>query len=212
MEEERQQDVLLGMTVNRINALTDGIFAFAMTLLVLSIEIPTTEFSSSKSLHLFIFGQIHDLFNFVLSFILLASFWIIHHQQYHYIKYTDRNILWINIFLLLFVALMPFSTAMMGDYDHDVLVQLIFAFNIFFIGLMFALNWHYVTKKKDFVDLKLSEERITISRRRSLVIPIVALIAALTALVFTKHATYVYLLIPVILSLPGFKTKRENSS
>jgi uncharacterized membrane protein len=82
-----------GMTTHRIEALTDGIYAIAMTLLVLNLALPGTETYLAQTVELrdLLFGQAHKFFNYALSFILLAVFWIIHHDQFHFIKRTNRT-------------------------------------------------------------------------------------------------------------------------
>ena len=80
----------LGLTPRRLEALTDGIFAIAMTLLVLTLNIgKITEGLTSASLHKLLLEQIPKFYNYALSFVLLAIFWMVHHQQFHFIKQTN---------------------------------------------------------------------------------------------------------------------------
>ncbi len=67
-----------------------------------------------------LYSQMHRFFNYALSFLLLSIFWIVHHQQFHVIKRSDQRLLWINIFILMFVALMPFSTDLVGDFNQTI--------------------------------------------------------------------------------------------
>ncbi|NAS89798.1 hypothetical protein C4E24_08740 [ANME-1 cluster archaeon AG-394-G21] len=91
----------LGMTTHRIENLADGIFSIAMTLLVLSLTLleARTDLTLTVELQDLLFGQTHKFFNYALSFILLAIFWIIQHDQFHFIKRTDRIHLWLNKFI-----------------------------------------------------------------------------------------------------------------
>ncbi|KPJ68582.1 hypothetical protein AMJ44_06145 [candidate division WOR-1 bacterium DG_54_3] len=195
-----------GLTTRRLEALTDGIFAIAMTLLVLTLDLgDMVSGLTNVKLHQLLLAQIPKFYNYALSFVLLAIFWILHHQQFHYIKKTNQRHLWINILILMFVALIPFSTSLVGDYSSDWMAELFFGANIFILGLLFSLNWHYSTKDYRLVEGKLEEHHIRLGTRRGLVTPLVSLLAILMAFVNPSYSPYIYLLIPVILSLPLFR-------
>ena len=105
------------MTTIRLETLTDGVFAIAMTLLVLNLRFPVTKAGlTERELEQIVFGQSNVFFNYFLSFILLALFWMLHHQQFHFFRKTDRSHIWINIFILMFVALLPFSASLVGPF------------------------------------------------------------------------------------------------
>jgi len=194
-----------GLTTARLETLTDGVFAIAMTLLVLNLKFPQPSHYMGGSLHKLLGSQIHIFINYVLSFIILGIFWIVHHQQSHYIKRTDRIHLWINIFILMFIALIPFSTSLVGIFTKDWADEIFFAGNIFMIGLFFYLNWSYATYEYRLINPDLDKEEIEIGKRRAMITPLVALIAILVTFLSTEYSSYCYLLIPVILSLPAFK-------
>lgn len=199
-----------GMTTHRIEALTDGIFAIAMTLLVLTLDLPeATKQLTQTGLDRLLLEQIPKFSNYVLSFILLAIFWIVHHQQSHFIKLTDHRHLWLNMLILMFVSLMPFSTSLMGDYPNDWLARFFFGANMFAIGILFNLNWVYATKNHRLVDPSLSRQRIVMGKKRGAVTPLVSLLAMGLSLVHAPVSSYVYILIPIILSLPQFRSKRR---
>ncbi len=199
-----QTEQQLGLTTGRIETLTDGIFAIAMTLLVLNLGLPQlSESLDCGQLHIVLLQQAHKFFNYALSFVLLALFWIIHHQEFHFIKRTNRLHIWINIFILMFVALMPFSTSLMGDYPNDWMAELFFAANLFIVGILFQCNWLYATKVASLAD-NTTPKRISLGFKRGLVTPLVALAAMILALLKIP-STHIYLLIPAILFLPLFK-------
>ena len=196
----------MGLTTKRIESLTDGIFAIAMTILVLNLHLPDGGASSTNSmLQHQLLGQANKIFNYFLSFVLLAVFWMVHHQQFHVIKRTDRTHLWINVLLLMFVALVPFSTSLVGDFSSAWIDELCFSANLFIIGLLFYWNWSYATQQHRLVDETLEEKRIQLGKRRSLVLPVVSVLAMLTSYIFTPLATLVFILIPILLALPGLK-------
>jgi uncharacterized membrane protein len=195
-----------GMTTHRIEALTDGIFAVAMTLLVLNLKLPQGggEGLDADLIDL-ITGQSHVFSNYAMSFLLAAVFWIIHHQQSHVIKRTDRNHIWLNILILMFVSLIPFSTSLINDYHDDWMASVFFGMNMFILGSLFYINWDYATKNHRLVALNLDPRRITVGKKRSAVTPIVSLIAMALAFVDVRISSFAYLLIPVILFHPTFR-------
>lgn len=196
----------LGLTTHRIEALTDGVFAIAMTLLALTIGLPQiNEGLSQGNLHILLLQQSHKFFNYVLSFVLLALFWIIHHQEFHFIKRTNRLHLWINIFILMFIALIPFSTTLIGDFPNDWMSEIFFGLNLFTVGVLFQINWFYSTYKCRLVEHDMDPERVRVGIRRGVVTPAIALIAMILAIVDAPITTHIYLLIPIVLSLPPFK-------
>lgn len=102
---------------DRTEALTDGIFATVMTILVLSLVVPTvTGPNTSATLQADIYELIPDVLAYVITFIFLGVLWISHQNMFSHIITIDLKTLWINILLLLSVALSPFSTALLGRY------------------------------------------------------------------------------------------------
>ncbi|MFC1559583.1 TMEM175 family protein [Candidatus Margulisiibacteriota bacterium] len=195
-----------GMTTKRIEALTDGIFAIAMTLLVLTLDLDgIVRGISTSKLHEFLLSQSDKFYNYALSFILLAVFWIIHQQQFHHIKKVDWKLLWMNIFMLMFVALIPFSTSLVGEAGNDWMAEVFFDLNMFAVGLFAHLGWWYSTRKHRLVDPELSQTHITMTTRRSMIVPLIALAAALTALVSPGLSSWVYILIPLVMRFPYFQ-------
>jgi uncharacterized membrane protein len=105
---------------NRIEALTDGVFAVAMTLPVLDIKVPELrQPTGTADLPLKLLGLGPKLLSYSVSFTILGVYWVGHHIQLSFIRRADRPLLWINILFLLWVALVPFSTALLGEYPKD---------------------------------------------------------------------------------------------
>ncbi len=134
---------------SRIEALSDGIFAIAMTLLVLEIKVPDLPRDVSPhdlwlavSAHGFIF------FSFCLTFALAALFWFWHHVSFHYISRVDGTIIWINLAFLMFVSLLPYSTAMLGAFTLRQPVSMGFYFgNQLALGLLLNAHWQYARRR-----------------------------------------------------------------
>ena len=199
------------MTTHRIEALVDGIFAIAMTLLVLTLTLPAAGKGQTEVQGL-LFGQIDKFFNYALSFVLLAIFWLRHHQQFHFIKRTDGKHLWINIFFLMFVALMPFSTSLVGDYFEEPLAEVFFASNILMLGIFLVWNWVYATNHHRLVDSSLDPRRIALGKKRGVVTAPVAVLAMGLAFVDPRISSFVYLLIPILQGVLEYRYRRMTSA
>ena len=139
--------------------------------------------------------------HYVESFIILAAFWIKNHQQFHFIKRSDRRLLWINLCCLLFVCLIPFSTSLISDYGDMWLAALIFESNMLIAGTLYYLLWSYATKGHRLVEKDLDPRVIMAYKRSSLVVPIIAVVAIILSAIHPRWGTGIFFLIPFILFL-----------
>ena len=187
----------------RIETLCDGIFAIAMTLLVISFNEMAfyTKTMNEAQLREALFAMWPDFIYYVQSFLILGAFWIEHHHQFHYIRHTDLKLLLINIFAFMFVALIPFSTLIVGDYGHTKVAAFLFEANLFFAGLFFYLNWKYAAGKSGMVDHDLDAKIVRFYNRKNLVIPIVSLIAMGVTLINSQVGSSLYFTVPFIIIL-----------
>jgi len=186
------------LSIHRIEALIDGIFAIAMTLLVLSISLPdTAAHLTSAKLHEFLLGQLNEILAYALSFFLLANYWVILHRQFHYFRRTNHQHLWIIMGFLLFACLVPYTTSLTSDFPEDWISQLYFGVNILILGIYIIFNWLYATSKRRLVDSDLPMEIIRRGKLRGLVSPFVAVLAIIMAFIAPAYAGWVYLLIPL---------------
>ncbi len=191
-----------GINVRRIETLVDGIFAIAMTLLVLGIAVPSVANPTEASLYKALFDLLPNFYSYFISFVLLAVFWRINHLQFNRIKRADGTLLWIIIIWLLFVALVPFSAFFVGEYGNFQIPNIFFDLNLFFIGFLLFLNWRHAINH-GLVD-KVDEETLKSSLKVNLMLPVISLVAAgITFLPFMKEWGYgwsslVYLIIPLL--------------
>jgi uncharacterized membrane protein len=106
-----------GPPPNRIEALADGIFAVAMTILVLELHVPDLGPVTSEGLMLSALTSLAPkVFSYVSGFVILGTLWIGHRFQFHYIRRATRAILWINLVFLLTISFLPFVIALIGTY------------------------------------------------------------------------------------------------
>jgi uncharacterized membrane protein len=195
MKSINTKDKNIPMSTKRIETLVDGIFAIAMTLLVLSLNVPQIPYPTTNEQILDVLIRMApQFFIYILSFILLATFWRINHTQFNLIKKTDQKLLWINVFWLLLVALVPFSTNLVGDYGYLTVSMVFFDINLFLIGVLYNLNWHYAVKH-NFLDHTVDQDFLKSRRTVNLSLPFCALIAAGLAFITPEYSSLVYFLI-----------------
>ncbi len=191
---------------NRLESLSDAIFAFSMTLLVLNLGFPDSVTGDSSSrLSQLLGGHISQFINYAIGFILIAIFWIAHHQQYQMIRKTDSRLIWINITSLMFVALMPFSTDLVGDFNGEMVADIFFACNLLIVGLLFMLHWAYAVKNRRLVDADIDEAVIKRITRRSLLVPGISLVVIVLAFYTPGYSLLAYWLVPLAYLLRPFK-------
>ncbi|MGE4554480.1 MAG: TMEM175 family protein, partial [Desulfovibrionaceae bacterium] len=120
---------------SRLESLTEGIFAIAMTILVLDVKLPAGGRYDSAGLWAVLAGQGQILYNYFVSFALLGLFWIVHNRQFRYLTRTSSAHIWLNIGMLACVSLVPFTTQL---YHLDVegrTADVLFAANLLLVGL-----------------------------------------------------------------------------
>ncbi len=135
-------NVTLGKS--RIEALSDGVFSIAMTLLVLKLEVPEVSHHGSNAEMLQqLLAESPAFLSFVVTFLLSGAFWLLHHQTFHFIRHVSRALLWINLIFLLFVSLLPFSAGMMGHLFVHPVSQLFYYGNQLALALVLNIHWRY---------------------------------------------------------------------
>lgn len=199
MDNERSKD---NLRTNRIEALSDGIFAIAMTILILSFETilqqPSAYIEEGHLLRT-LAGLWPDFIHYVQSFIILGAFWYQHHRQFHYIKSADAVLVFINIIGLMFIGLIPFSTVLVSDYGDYHSAALLFELNLLIAGIIFFLHWLFATYKHRLVDKNLDISIIEYYKKRNLVIPAISLVALLLSITTPRTGTFLYFIVPLIL-------------
>jgi uncharacterized membrane protein len=192
-------------STDRVKALTDGVFAIAMTLLVLSLKLPPAHsLEGDLSVVKMLLSQLDLFYNYFLSFILLAFFWINHHNQFHCYAKTDNAHLWLNLFLLMFVTLMPFSTVLVSDYPQYGAADAVFAVNIILISLFYYLNYWYAEKRGYLVD-GLPEKISSQIKYQVILIISICFLAIGLAVLYPPASSFAFLLIPLLMITSYFR-------
>jgi uncharacterized membrane protein len=126
----------------RIQSLTDGVFAIAMTILVLELKPPRVAPSGlGPSLR----GLVGLLLVYFLTFLVLGGMWFRHRMEFVYIRHVDHPLAWLNLGMLGFVALVPWSASLVGQQPGAHLTVIIYNVNLAAATLLQQLGWLYAT-------------------------------------------------------------------
>jgi len=193
-----------GLEKGRLEALTDGIMAVAMTLLVLDLKFDGTE-SIATDQHLIThLLELERTFTvYIVSFVVLGMYWIAHHLQFHFVKRVDRGVLWINLGFMLLVTLVPFTTNVMMQYESLRVPVVLFGVNQLLLSLSLLVNINYVARRPELRDDHLTPEVVGYIHRRLLVFSMVPALSIAVAFVSTRAALYLYMLMFLVHVFPA---------
>jgi uncharacterized membrane protein len=137
---------IAGQSVERLAALSDGIFAVAMTLLVLDLRAPATHLVQSEhDLLRALLGLSPRIVVYVMTFMTLGIFWIGQQTQIHFLARSSRALAWIHLLFLFAVSLTPFSTSLLEEYTAYRTALLLYWLNILLLGAALYLSWSCAT-------------------------------------------------------------------
>ncbi len=122
---------------SRIVAFSDGVFAIAITLLVLALDVP--EHLGGESLSDALWDQRENLLAYALSFAVIGRFWVVHHRFFSAVTAFDGRLLALNIFYLAWIVLIPFSSQVIGDHGGETPSVVLYAVNL--SGVMLTGMW-----------------------------------------------------------------------
>ncbi len=102
--------------LERLTFFSDAVFAIAITLLVIEVRVPHVPHLDNHALAQALVDLLPNYIGFVVSFLVLGRFWVVHHTAFGLLKAADHRLVWVNLLFLLVVAFMPFPTAVLSEY------------------------------------------------------------------------------------------------
>jgi uncharacterized membrane protein len=160
---------IAGQSVERLAALSDGIFAVAMTLLVLDLRVPITEgIRSERDLWRAILVLAPQIVMYLMSFLTLGIFWVGQQTQLNHLAHSDRNLTWIHLTFLFAVTLMPFSTRLLAEFAVYRTALLLYWGNIALLGGTLYFSWVCATRG-GLVRIDASPEILAVICRRIII-------------------------------------------
>lgn len=195
-------NVPTGVTGNeRLNALSDGVFAIAITLLVLELRVPET--LPHGGVITALVEMAPKFGGHVLSFVVLGMYWVGHHNMFRHIPRHDRTLQWLNIFYLMFIGAMPFFAGLLVQHSEDTFSLVAYSANLAMVGLSQDAIWWYASRKRRLVDPNIYSDLVAFVHRRILLAPALYLIAIGLALVSHIGAIMLVIAVPLAYIFPG---------
>ena len=186
----------------RLEALTDGVFAIIMTILVFNIVVPelilfTEGDYASERLSAKFADLWPEFLAYIISFSTLGAFWVAHHRVFRWILYVDRPLIWINISFLMIIGLIPFSTTVLTQYLHSQHSIFVFSFNAIVAGLLIYAIYYYVKRNTELVDKSVQAMIEKSSSRRVLATILTYSVAIIFSFVYLPASLFLLLLVLV---------------
>jgi len=149
---------IAGQSLERLAALSDGVFGVAATLLVLDLQVPVLDIvhtaqplwangalQSEQVLLNALLPLLPRLVTYFMSFLTLGIFWLGQQTQFNSFTHSNRTFAWIHLIFLFGITLVPFSTGLLADYITFRLALITYWFNLMLLGLMLWISWRYAT-------------------------------------------------------------------
>lgn len=143
---------------DRVEMLSDGVFAIVVTLLVLELRIPDiTDHTSATELWAALLAMKNKFLGFILSFVFVINLWFSHNTLFKLFIKVDNTILWLNNFFLILVCFVPFPTALVGEYPDNPVAMMLFGVDWILIPIVIYWIGGYALRKNfisEFIDKK----------------------------------------------------------
>lgn len=189
-EETELQKQMEGM--GRLLGFSDGVFAIAITLLILNIEVPKQTGSATIAAHQ-VLAEWPDFLSYVISFLVIGNYWIVHHNMFEDVERYNRGLLWVNIVYLMCIAFIPYSTSLIGDFPGSLPV-IIYAGTLTLTGVVLTLLWRYAWRN-DLLDGTVDSAKVRDISYRILIPSAIFAGSILVSFVSAQLAMYSWLLL-----------------
>lgn len=185
--------------LERMLFFSDAVFAIAITLLALELKVPIEAVGGGElQLQQALLGLIPTAIGFVVSFLLVGQTWIEHHRIGGLLSGIDRGLLWWNLLLLMFVAIMPFATSLVSSYNTSLIAVCLYAMGFGLLGTCKAGLWRHAMQR-GLVHTTGSEVREI--GRRVWASPIVSAVVVILSLLRMPYSYVLFGAIPLVVRI-----------
>lgn len=194
-------DAASGLSLERAVALSDGVFSIAATLLIIDVRLPHPGVPFSWSMLVEIGPR---LLGYVISFLVIGQMWVAHHRKLRLVERLDIRALWLNLLFLMFIAFLPFPTAVLSEHaDRDAVV--FYALTIASAALMLLALWLYIGRHGDWFAADDWAARFAHERTRTVALFGVFLLSAPIAFVDVTAAMLSWILVAPVAVWLGYR-------
>lgn len=164
------KNAVIGLDKEKLMSFSDGIFTIAITLLILEIrlpEIPSVEIDARFLESMVAISP--KILGFLLSFFIIAMYWLSYHRIFHFIREIDRTLVQLNTLFLFCIVFMPFPTYLLGLYGDHRTIVLFYAANVAVSSAILSRMWTHASKDHHLIDPDLGGDIIRYLSIRSLI-------------------------------------------
>jgi uncharacterized membrane protein len=191
MTEEDESGKRSEYGLHRLIAISDGVFAFAVTLLVLDLTVPVLSSGvSSADLWQALSKEWVSFLSYLNSFFIAGVWWNAHNRNFRHIRDSDSTLMWLNLIFLLWIALSPFFTKILDEYNTLQIAVALYATDQALAGIFMSLSWWYASRNHRLVDKNLKNGVIKSRLLSNAVAPLFFIISIGISSISPLIATY----------------------
>jgi uncharacterized membrane protein len=190
--------------INKVNLerLTNGIYAFTMTLMVRNIQTPVPgSITNEQILENFIVSTFGSIIDFAGAFIILGMFWLFYFQMFHRMKTFDFRFLYLHLLSLMIVVFVPFTQTFADQADLVPAANIFFQLNYLALAILLSWQWHHARSQPALLDPELSKGEASFLAKKFFVPLGVAVLGIILVYAGVGYIDFLYLLPFVILWL-----------
>ena len=198
------------MNKARVESFSDGVFAIAITLLVLGFQVPSLESASDPLLRKALLAQLPEVIPFITSFATIGIIWLNHHTMFHEVEHVERGTLILNLLLLLIVSFIPYPTALLGRYGPLRSSAVLYGATLSIMGASYTLLWRHITRRMLSRDRE-NPEKLRAKTYRNLIGTFAYPTATVIAFFSPKTAVFIFLALALFYFLPESTGRSEGT-
>ncbi len=190
---KHEEKIISIKNTDRIISFSDGVFAVAITLLVLQLPIPIK--ALGKDIGADLLKTIPFFTAYIISFIVIAQYWLKHLSFNNYIKRYTTSLVWLNFFYLIFLTFIPYPTAVYSTHSTRLIPTVLYAGNIAIVGFISYFMWLYLIKHPELKSEDTNMDKIRRASYVSLVMPVAFSISIAIAFIYLPLVVWVWVLL-----------------
>ena len=219
MEDKESENLETAEWRIRLRFLADIIFASAMTIMILNIEIPAFgHITDTKELAVFLGKQLNNMWVFFIAFVVIAVYWMKHLEHFSAILIVNQTFIWFQLLFLGSIMLIPFWNTYITHFPENVAIRVFLSANMVLVGLFSYLSMNYAANPKHrLLHHEVPDEKIKDAKRQILTEPAIAILAAGLAFIDPDYWDIAFILVPLLFmarkklgTIKYFKSPKNN--
>jgi uncharacterized membrane protein len=190
------------MNKARLEAFSDGVFGFAITLLVLGVQVPSLRTVTDAELRVALLQALSQLVPYVTSFATIGIIWLNHHAMFNSVERVEHKTLMLNLLLLLVVTFIPYPTAVLSRYGALPSSAFLYGCTLTALGIAYSLLWMHIARR-GLSSVRMDPKQARARFRRNLVGALAYPAATVTALHFPRVSVIIYFMVAVFYLVPA---------